>query len=111
MSRNSSPPPKRPSRSNRDEFVRAIEEVGRTYLSESDAVVLAVSGGADSMAMLHGWMEAALPRPIVVHFDHRMRAGSSEDAHFVSTTAERLGLPCELGAWVDQPSGKVGEKA
>jgi tRNA(Ile)-lysidine synthase len=57
-------------------------------------VVLAVSGGADSMAMLHaaartrdGW------RLTVAHLDHGLRRDSADDAAFVADAAAALGLP------------------
>ena len=63
-------------------------------------VGLGVSGGADSMALLHalkqlgdefGW------RLEVIHVNHRSRGGASdEDAAFVSRAAQQLGLPFHL---------------
>jgi tRNA(Ile)-lysidine synthase len=110
MSKNSSPPPKRRSRGNEDDesFLAALQVGARELIGETDRVVLAVSGGADSMAMLHGWLECGLPTPVVAHFDHRLRPESGADAEFVSATATRLGVQCEIGVW-DAPS--PGEKA
>ncbi len=54
---------------------------------------LAVSGGADSMALLavaHAWQ---LPiQPIVVHFNHGYRASADEDEAFVEAFCKRLGF-------------------
>ena len=59
-------------------------------------VGLAVSGGADSVALLvlmaslrasHGF------EPVVLHFDHGIRKESADDAAFVKRLAARLGLP------------------
>jgi tRNA(Ile)-lysidine synthase len=113
MSRNSSPPPKRPSRgsSPAEKFVARLAEGARDLVLSADRVVLAVSGGADSMAMLHGWLESELPKPVVAHFDHCMRPDSAADAEFVTDCARRLGVDCEIGVWTDQPEGAVGEKA
>jgi tRNA(Ile)-lysidine synthase len=64
------------------------------------AVVVAVSGGADSVALLRllGGLDEERPRQVVVaHFDHRLRAGSADDARFVADLARRLELPFELG--------------
>jgi tRNA(Ile)-lysidine synthase len=82
-----------------------LQAVGAT-----DAVVLAVSGGADSMALLHGWLESqTLTSTVVVaHFDHRLRPESSPDADWVQAKAESLGLPYEIGVW-DEPT--AGENA
>ena len=59
-------------------------------------VGLAVSGGADSVALLvlmselrkeHGF------EAVVLHFDHGIRGDSAEDAEFVRRLAGRFGLP------------------
>jgi tRNA(Ile)-lysidine synthetase-like protein len=62
------------------------------------AWAVAVSGGADSVAML------SLLRPRsdlslrVVHLDHQTRQGAStEDARFVESLARRWNLPCDIG--------------
>jgi tRNA(Ile)-lysidine synthase len=63
-----------------------------------DATILcAVSGGADSMALLHGLcgvVDAFSSRwsLAVAHFDHRLRAESGGDARFVADAASALGL-------------------
>jgi tRNA(Ile)-lysidine synthase len=62
-------------------------------------VVLAVSGGPDSMALLHGAAgtvraDAAQWRLHVAHLDHGLRAESMDDATFVADAARNLGLPC-----------------
>ena len=61
-------------------------------------VLLAVSGGADSMAMLHGaahllHADAVRWRLSVAHLDHALRADSAEDAAFVADAAAALRLP------------------
>jgi len=59
-----------------------------------DRLGVAVSGGADSVALLH--MLAAL-RPVhVLHVDHRLRPASADDARFVSGLAAGLGVPCTV---------------
>jgi len=65
-------------------------------------VLAAVSGGADSVAMLRALAAlkrkaAGVGRLIVAHFNHRLREEAVEDARFVGQLAERLGLACELG--------------
>jgi tRNA(Ile)-lysidine synthase len=64
------------------------------------AVVVAVSGGADSVALLRILEAAEEDRPkqlIVAHFDHRLRPGSADDARFVADLARRMELPFEPG--------------
>jgi len=68
---------------------------------EGVSVILGVSGGADSMAMLravHALKSQGIGRLIVAHFNHRLRGPESDaDEAFVGETAARLGLPLELG--------------
>lgn len=58
-------------------------------------LVLAVSGGADSMAMLELSSELGLELE-VAHVDHCLRPDSAEDAAFVEAEARRRGLPFHL---------------
>ncbi|HEX6853220.1 MAG TPA: tRNA lysidine(34) synthetase TilS [Candidatus Polarisedimenticolaceae bacterium] len=61
------------------------------------AVVVAVSGGGDSVALLHLLRRLAKPRGltlVVAHLDHALRRGSTADRRFVEGLAEALGLPC-----------------
>lgn len=63
------------------------------------AVVVGVSGGADSLALLHLLVqtrEALDLRPVAVHVDHAIRAESAEDARFVAETAAAWGVACEV---------------
>ncbi len=65
-------------------------------------VGVAVSGGADSVCLLHVLVELAPRwnlRLRVLHFDHRLRGEESrQDARFVKALAARLGLPFEARA-------------
>jgi tRNA(Ile)-lysidine synthase len=59
-------------------------------------VVAAVSGGPDSMCLLHALVRLRRLLRIRVacfHFDHRLRESSASDAAYVRRHAERLGLP------------------
>jgi tRNA(Ile)-lysidine synthase len=68
-------------------------------LTSPGRYVVAVSGGVDSMALLHALHArntASADRPwklVVAHLDHGMRSDSLEDRQLVQTTAKRLGLP------------------
>ena len=60
--------------------------------------LVGVSGGADSVALLHLLVEAGFRKLVVCHLDHRLRGReSTEDARFVRRLAEKLGLECEIG--------------
>jgi tRNA(Ile)-lysidine synthase len=66
-----------------------------------ESVLVAVSGGADSVSLLHLFLDAAAAmnlRLVVAHFNHRLRGSSSTaDARFVRRLAESRGLPAVLG--------------
>jgi tRNA(Ile)-lysidine synthase len=66
------------------------------------AIVLAVSGGPDSTALLHGAAHlvdsgARRWRLIVAHLDHQLRDDAASDAERVREMAESLGLPFRPG--------------
>ena len=54
--------------------------------------LIGVSGGRDSVALLHLLHGAGFKKLIVCHLDHALRAESAEDARFVAALAKRLGL-------------------
>jgi len=63
-----------------------------------ERVLAAVSGGVDSMVMLHALRKLGCPVE-AAHFDHQTRHGASaEDAAFVRETCRRLGIPCHEGS-------------
>ncbi len=67
--------------------------------NHGDRVVVAVSGGADSMALLfilHHLSEEFSLRLIVAHFHHGLRAEADGDEALVRRTAAALGWPYEV---------------
>ena len=55
--------------------------------------LVGVSGGADSVALLHLLLEAGVKHLIVCHVDHRLRGReSTADAKFVESLCRQLGL-------------------
>lgn len=82
--------------------VLAEELTTEGLLKRDDAVVAGVSGGADSMALLHsllglnrqaGWHL----RVHVAHLNHRLREGEAEaDAAFVQAAVDSLGISCTI---------------
>lgn len=86
----------------RGELAAAVDHGARDLgVSDDAAILLAVSGGPDSMAMLHGAShlvetDARKWRLSVAHLDHGLRPDSSDDATFVTDVAAALRLPCKL---------------
>ncbi|MFZ5775350.1 MAG: tRNA lysidine(34) synthetase TilS [Thermodesulfobacteriota bacterium] len=74
----------------------------RDLLPAGSLCVVAVSGGADSMALLHLLAEMAPfvgVSLLVAHVDHGLRpAEAGQEAKAVREAAARLDLPCEIGA-------------
>lgn len=74
-------------------------------ISRFDAVVLGVSGGPDSMVLMHAVAEWAqrrgkgAPRILVATVDHGLRAQSAQEADFVARCAARLGLDHRTLCW------------
>src|SRR5881409_814265 len=68
-------------------------------LAGGETVLVAVSGGADSVALLHLLSGLAADwrlRLHVLHVDHQLRAESAADADFVRALGARLGIPVDV---------------
>ena len=69
-----------------------------TMLQQGDRVLVGVSGGADSVALLHVLYPLATDLDIsigVAHLNHALRGKAADrDAAFVRSFSEQLGLPC-----------------
>lgn len=73
-----------------------------TMFASGDVVLVAVSGGPDSVAMLSVLAEAASEFEIslhVFHLNHMLRETATEDAHFVEELAARMNLPATIEAF------------
>ena len=57
-----------------------------------EPALVAVSGGRDSVALLHMLVERGFSRLTVLHLDHALRAESRADAKFVRALAKKLGV-------------------
>lgn len=75
-------------------------------------VVVALSGGADSVALLRGLVAIARPgsgRLVAAHFNHRLRRESSDgDAEFVRQLCDQIGIPSVLGQASDDSMNDRG---
>jgi tRNA(Ile)-lysidine synthase len=73
-------------------------------------VLVSVSGGPDSVCLLHALhalRRLFRIRLAVFHFDHRLRPGSERDAAYVRRVAERLGLPLFSMAAQEPPNPRM----
>lgn len=88
----------------------------RPYLSEAgDApggVLLAVSGGPDSTALMHMAARAGASIPVfVATVDHALRPESATEAAAVAALATRLGLPHRVLTWASPRHGSGLQEA
>jgi tRNA(Ile)-lysidine synthase len=65
--------------------------------SPDQRCLIGVSGGRDSVALLHQLLAAGFRDLIVCHLDHGLRPESAEDARFVSELAAQHGLEAVIG--------------
>ncbi len=86
----------------KSEFEQALATSWPAAEWQNLTVIVAVSGGPDSVALLRGL--AALKRQaggegrlIVAHLNHHLRPEADEDSRFVAELAKRLELPFEGG--------------
>jgi tRNA(Ile)-lysidine synthase len=78
--------------------MRLTDEIGcqvkrHAMLAAGQRGLVAVSGGADSLALLLALHDLGASLA-VAHLDHGLREASAADAAFVRTTAAQLGLEC-----------------
>lgn len=85
-----------------------------SMLNRGDTVICAISGGADSVALLYAMhlLSSKLGVSVVAaHFNHRLRGEESDrDENFVSDFCRRLGIPLVVGSGQVLP-GKKGLEA
>jgi tRNA(Ile)-lysidine synthase len=87
-----------------ESLLRAVEATIRQHhmLDQGVGVVVGVSGGPDSVALLH-LLSRLSPRwslrLVVAHLNHKLRGPAADaEADFVATLASGLGVPCETSA-------------
>jgi tRNA(Ile)-lysidine synthase len=85
------------------DHLAAVLDAGCAALGLADdaSLVLAVSGGADSMALLNAAVRlvdlgSRRWQLRVAHLDHALRPDSADDADFVTDAARALGLACDV---------------
>ena len=69
-----------------------INTVEKTFRKVNKPVVVGVSGGPDSMALLHVMTELNLS-PVAAYFNHGLREEADQEVEFVQKVADSLGVP------------------
>ncbi|WP_303721385.1 tRNA lysidine(34) synthetase TilS [Malonomonas rubra] len=86
------------------------KKINAAGLTSGNRVLVAVSGGVDSVVLLHLLADSAARFGLqvqVAHLDHQIRSNSHYDADFVRQLSDSLQLPCVVGV-VDVPALKRG---
>jgi tRNA(Ile)-lysidine synthase len=89
------------------------EQLFAPYLRDASRVLVAVSGGPDSQALLHLLAQwPAHPPLLIATVDHGLRPESAAEAQMVADTAAKLELPHLTLVWEgDKPSTGLGAAA
>ena len=80
-----------------DKVLAFFQEHGMA--AKGDLLIVGVSGGPDSLCLLHCLVQlqdVLGVRLHVAHLDHALRPESQDDARFVTELAARWGLPCTV---------------
>ncbi|MEK7700596.1 MAG: tRNA lysidine(34) synthetase TilS [candidate division NC10 bacterium] len=92
----------------RDRLERTVRR--HAMLAGGETVLVGVSGGADSVALLH-LLAALAPRwrltLHVLHVDHGLRPDSARDAELVRALGARLAVPVEVATVTVDPRGSL----
>ncbi len=82
-------------------FRKKIQELTEDLPNKS--VVLAVSGGVDSMVLLEEWLklpkELQAKKIVVCHVNHQLRQESDQEETMVVAECLRLGVPIRVAKW------------
>lgn len=96
------------------DFLKQYEK--QLYWNKSSRVLLAVSGGVDSMVLLD--MLQRLPDDVkpwfgVVHVNHQLRDASIDEAEFLEELCQKAGIPFFMAKWDtrQQPRANLEEAA
>jgi len=80
-----------------------LNEAVAPYYSETKAAfAVALSGGGDSMALLHALKDAPQLRCALI-VDHGLREESAEEASLTKSRAEKLGVEAHVLTWAPEP--------
>ena len=68
---------------------------------ENQRVAVAVSGGVDSVCLLH-WLVRANVNVVALHVNHHLRPSADVEAKYVQDLCEKLGVCCHVFDWQDK---------
>lgn len=79
-----------------DLFPAFAENLAAMCVSKQERVLIAVSGGPDSMALLHLFSRWNMGKIGVFHLNHGFRQTAARDAFFVRDYCQKLNVPVEI---------------
>jgi tRNA(Ile)-lysidine synthase len=96
-----SPERRLPNRDSRMQFLNRLKTSWPPESWRDVTIIVAVSGGADSVSLLCGLAELrdqqSPGKLVAAHFNHRLREASDSDAQFVQHLAKKVDVECEVG--------------
>ena len=104
--------PRPPEKSVQNDFLKKVENTITTFdmVQSQDSILVCVSGGPDSVALLYALNRLSSRLPItlgIAHINHQLRAVDSEiDQQFVISLAQKMGLPAYIERCDVQQYGK-----
>ena len=92
----------------KDPVLRNIRQLAAQYdmLPPEGLILVAVSGGGDSMCLLHA-LRTMGAEVAAAHFNHRIRPEADGEARFVQRWCAAQGIPCRVGS-ADVPAVAAG---
>ena len=79
-----------------DIFPAFARNLASMSVSKQERILIAVSGGPDSMALLHLFLRWNKRNVGVFHLNHGFREAASRDAAFVRDYCRNLNIPVEI---------------
>ena len=74
-------------------------------------VAVAVSGGVDSMALMHMMRDLGMDM-VVLHVNHHLRPSADSESEYIAGHCREMGIPCHVLDWVgDKPATGVEDAA
>lgn len=81
----------------KEPILQTVKQFLRQHFRQEKPLILGLSGGPDSMALLHLLLESQKGLPLhVVHVDHGWREESQKEALFLKEYIQKLGIPFHL---------------
>lgn len=91
-----------------------LDSFKTNLIDPNDHLLLAVSGGVDSMVLLHYLQEYSKTNPLklaVAHLDHQKRPESAMDCEFVKQACKQYSIPCYTDKLTEMSRGNFHNNA